>query len=63
MFYHSQCDQIVSRYKQGSITKEVAYKLLWEIEKKAYRKIPDAELDGDITYAVASAIGEINENN
>lgn len=44
---------------------ESANKKLEKIEKDAYTLIPDAEPDGDITFAVACAVAEIMdmENN
>lgn len=59
MFYHRQCTSVVNRFKEGLITKEAAFKELQAIEENAYRRIPDAEPDGDITYAVAVAVGNI----
>ena len=59
MFYHDQYNQVVGDFKSGNITKEIAFKQLQIIEEKAYNSIPDAEPDGDITYAVASAVEEI----
>jgi len=61
MFYHRQCREVVNAFKEGRITKEDAYMRLWNVEEEAYRRISDAEPDGDITYACSVAFDEINE--
>lgn len=61
MFYHEQCREVVDLFKKGNITKEAARARLGYIEEEAYKRIPEAELDGDITFATASALGEIEE--
>lgn len=61
MFYHRRCKVVVHEFKEGRITKATALKLFEDIEEEAYKKIPDAEPDGDITFAVVSALDEIKE--
>lgn len=61
MFYHTQCNLTIHDFKMDYITKEAALNRLQIIEKKAYNRIPSAELDGDITYAVACAVEEIDK--
>lgn len=59
MFYHNQADQIVADFKNGKLTKSEAMARLEILEYEAYKKIPCAEPDGDITYCIACAVGEI----
>lgn len=61
MFYHRHCKEVIRAFKEGRITKENALERLRYIEEDAYRRLPEAELDGDITYQVASALSEIEE--
>jgi hypothetical protein len=63
MFYHRESKRVVRKFKIGIISKVRAFSLLRDIEENAYRKIPDAEPDGDITYCVACALEEIDEHN
>lgn len=59
MFYHDQCQKVIADYKEGLITKEAALRKIGDIEENAYTAIPDAEPDGDITFAAAMAVEEI----
>ena len=59
--YHKQCMEVVGAFKRGLITKETALHQLQLIEERAYARYPNAEPDGDITYCVAIAVGEIND--
>jgi len=60
MFYHDQYNEVVSNFKESYIAKGLALMKLWAIEKEAYSSIPDAEPDGDITYASACAAEKID---
>ena len=59
MFYNDEIESVMNEWRSKTISKEVTIKKLSEIEEKAYRLIPDAEPDGDITYATACAVAEI----
>lgn len=59
--YHIEIQAVVDLAKMGHYTRAQVYKTLRDIEDKWYKKLPNAEPDGDITYAVASAIEEVNE--
>ena len=63
MLYHDQCNEVIVKFRMGLIGKDLAYKELEHIENRAYRLIPNAEPDGDITYCVACAIDEVDEHN
>lgn len=57
--YYKETKKVLEDFKKIFITKEQARLLLEAIENKAYETYPNAEPDGDITYCVASAWGEI----
>ena len=59
--YHIEIQIVVDLLEEGRYTKAQARKELRTIEDNWYKKLPNAEPDGDITYAVASAMDEINE--
>jgi hypothetical protein len=59
MFYHKEINTVMYQWPNKYINKDEALKTLGEIEDRAYKRIPNAEPDGDITYAVAIAIEEI----
>ena len=61
MFYHNQLNSVVKDFKDGKITRQQARIRFAEIEDLAYHRIPHAEPDGDITFAVALAVAEISE--
>lgn len=60
MFYHDQINKVVEDFKSSRCPKNVAIERLIKIENDAYKIITDAEPDGDITYAVALALDEID---
>lgn len=60
--YIAETNMVLSNFRNKTINREQARLKLEAIEKKAYEIYPDAEPDGDITYCVASAWGEINED-
>lgn len=60
MNYLAESKAVISQFKEGRLLKEDALKMLADIEDRAYQADPHAEPDGDITYAVASAIEEID---
>ena len=47
------------QWRNKYLEKDEALKTLGEIEDRAYERMPNAEPDGDITYAVATACEEI----
>ena len=59
MFYHKQINTVMYQWRNKYIDKDEALKNLNEIENRAYERIPNAEPDGDITYAIATAVEEI----
>ncbi len=59
MFYHNEINTVMYQWRNKYIDKDEVLKLLGEIEGRAYERIPNAEPDGDITYAVATAIEEV----
>jgi hypothetical protein len=59
MFYHNEINTVMYQWRNKYICKKEALRLLGEIEDRAYERIPNAEPDGDITYAVATAVEEI----
>ena len=61
MFYHDEFAKVVKDFKDGKITKQQAGIRLTDIENLAYTRIPDAEPDGDITFATALALEKIRE--
>ena len=61
MFYHKQCEKVVHDVKSGAISKSEALERLKCLEAEAYKLIPGAEPDGDITYCVACAVEDIED--
>ena len=59
MFYHDEINIVLRQWRNKQISRFEAKKQLAEIEDQAYERIPNAEPDGDITYAIASAVEEI----
>lgn len=54
------CAKVLREYKIGTITLEVARKRMLAIEASAYEVEATAEPDGEITYAVATTMEELN---
>lgn len=50
----ARCGTIGSEFRAGLITFKQVCRRLGELEEWAYKEMPDAEPDGDITYTVAT---------
>lgn len=59
MFYHDEINLVMDKYKNKKISKDTTLALLFEIEENAYKRLFNAEPDGDITYATACAVEKI----
>ena len=57
--YNIKFKDVVRRFKMGLIDVKEAYTRIGQIEEKAYEEDPDAEPDGDITYAASFAVDKI----
>ena len=61
MFYHDLLNAVVRDFKDGKITKKAALVRIQDIENLAYAKVPNAEPDGDITFAAALAHAALSD--
>jgi len=57
--YNTEYKRTLRKFHAGEITESQAFNEIMKTEEAAYKAIPDAEPDGDITYGAALACAEI----